>query len=85
MSWSFYAIGTVEKLSEALEKESERLTGFSKEEFDAAKPHLVGLLSQNVNVGAVQLEASGHASKKDGKIDYANCSVNIKTLGQILV
>jgi hypothetical protein len=47
MSWSFYATGTPQKLVEKLDKQSANLTGDSKQEFDAAKPFLAGLIQQN--------------------------------------
>jgi len=78
MSWSFSAIGTPEKIVEALETESGRLTGESKVEFDAAKPHLAALLRENRSEGAtpvvLNLSASGHGSGEK----YRNCSVKIE-------
>ena len=63
MSWSVSFIGTPEKVIEALEKESTRLTDQSKKEFDFALPHLIGLIALNYGPGyfnAVKLEANGH-------------------------
>lgn len=88
MSWSFRAIGTPENLSRALDAEAEKLDGDSRAEFEAAKPHLQGLLAMNVNPQGpctLQLEASGHAYKKDGQVTYSTCLVAIANLGAQLV
>src|SRR6478752_5471343 len=66
MSWSVYFIGTPAAIVTALHKESNRLTGDSKEEFDKAKPHLIALVESNFNTNQVntayKLEAAGHVS-----------------------
>lgn len=58
MSWSFKAIGTTEKLVEALEGEPERISkdpnDYCRVEFEAAKPHLIGLVKQNFAEGTAE-------------------------------
>jgi hypothetical protein len=84
MSWSINVIGKPEAVKRALARQSEQLTGQSKEEFDAAKPAIETLLDQNIENGVVQLDANGHASLADGAKTYGTCSVSLKTLGQIV-
>lgn len=79
MSWSVNLIGTPTKITAALKKQSETLTGQSKEEFDAALPHMLGLLAQNyagTYEPAMRITASGH-----GYTGYNTCLVNIENLG----
>ena len=86
MSWSFNVAGTPEGIIKAMDGESLRLTGESRIEFDAAKPHLIGLLRLNVAAPtpAIRLTASGHAYKQsDGTVSYSNCSVRIEGIGTI--
>ena len=82
MSWSFNGTGKPAAIKGALDKYGERLSGMSKEEFDAAKPHLAALVDQNTvpnDTGEMlTLNASGHATKTDGVITYSNCSVKIE-------
>lgn len=81
MSWSASYIGTSDKITEALNKQSAGLSGPSKDEFDAALPYISGLLAQNYNkaVGAtppvLRLTASG-----SGYQEQQNCIVNIENL-----
>jgi hypothetical protein len=87
MSWSIHLVGTPEGVRNALDAESERLSGDSKEEFDAAKPHLQALVALNLGdvPPAIRIEASGHASRKDGKVIYGTCRANVENLGARLV
>lgn len=66
MSWSFSAIGKPANVAAALKKHGEALTGQCKLEFDAALPHLVGLVEQNFSADGsgygepiIDIEASG--------------------------
>lgn len=79
MSWSIYKSGTVEEVVNALEEQSKTLSDQSKEEYDAALPHLVALVKENVGVN-INLSAYGHGSKNaDGTYANKNCQVDIKT------
>jgi hypothetical protein len=61
MSWSVQFIGKPEKIVEALQKQSETMSGESKVEYDCALPHLVGLVNENFGYDyAIKLMASGH-------------------------
>jgi hypothetical protein len=61
MSWSIQFIGKPEKVIEALNANSEKMSGESKAEFDSALPHLVGLVNENFGYDyLVNLTASGH-------------------------
>lgn len=86
MSWSVTFIGKPENVSNALKANSELLSGYSKEEFDAALPHLDALVSQNFNADekyppVIKLVASGHGQKDT----YGYCVSSIETLGGVLV
>jgi hypothetical protein len=69
-------IGSPAGVKTELERYSEDLSGQSKDEYDAAKPHLIGLIDQVVGgKKQVKLNAAGHATFKDGvKVD-GNISV----------
>ncbi len=89
MSWSVSFIGKPEKVIEALEANSTKLNGQSKEEFDNALPHLIGLLKLNFGPGyysTVKLEASGHATKsEDPQYSYSTLNVKMEPLAGLLV
>ena len=87
MSWSNSWIGKPSAIKAAIGRYSDTLTGLSKEEFDAARPHLEGLLDQNTNKDKepiVHLDANGHAYVKDGERQYSACSVTLKTIGTLV-
>lgn len=87
MSWSNSWMGKPSAIKAAIGRFADTLSGLSKEEFDAARPHLEGLLDQNSNKEKepiVELSASGHAYVKDGERQYSSCSVTLKTIGNIL-
>lgn len=86
MSWSVTFIGKPENVSKALKEHSSKIDGYSKEEFDAALPHLDALVSQNFNTQhpeavVVKLVASGHGQKDL----YGYCVSSIETLSGVLV
>jgi hypothetical protein len=87
MSWSVNLVGKPEALKRALDAYGDKLTDQSKEEFDAAPPHLKGLLDAADEKSAVLLNASGHASFNviDGerKRIYSNIGVDIRQLGYL--
>lgn len=83
MSYSVQFVGKPEAIKRKLDEPSQILTGQSKEEFDAAKPAIETLLDQNVGNGVVQLYANGHASFENGVKTFGQCTVEIKTLGQL--
>lgn len=93
MSWSISLMGKPKNVVAALKAESAKLTGASKEEYDEALPHLIGLVEQNVAEEnypqVVDLDASGHANfvVVDGqrKKTFASCSVTIKSFTKRLV
>lgn len=75
MSWSFQAIGSPDKVIDALQSHSEKISknpaDYSRVEFDEAKPHLIALVNQNYahegttySKPAVRLCASGSASSQ---------------------
>jgi len=88
MSWSIGFIGTTQKVVEALKAESEKLSGVSKNEFDAALPHLIGLVEQNMNdtgQACVKLEANGHGTFSNGKQTSGNLTMSLQRFyGEIL-
>jgi hypothetical protein len=87
MSWSITLIGKPENIATALTAQSEKFDGQTKIEFDAALPHLVGLVSQNfANITPVlKLEASGHGYATNGEQVQRTCLVKIESLyGQLV-
>lgn len=87
MSWNVTFIGNPERIINALDKESEKLNDQSKEEFDAAKPHLIWLLSRNFNKGEGSLEPTLmlSASGYELKDKYGHCAVKIKSIGEGII
>jgi hypothetical protein len=98
MSWSVSYIGTAQKIIDALNDQSEKLQGPSKEEFDSALPHLRGLLAENYapNAPLLKLDASGsgYSTRKfdsagidytDTKEEQRSCTVQLETLWGVLV
>lgn len=86
MSWSVTFIGKPENVSKALKEHSTKIDGQSKEEYDAALPHLEALVSQNFNAKEeyspiVKIVASGHGQKDN----YGYCMSSIETLSGVMV
>lgn len=83
MSWSIRFIGTTTKVVEALKANSEKLTGTSKQEYENALPHLIGLVEQNFDdarEAVVDISANGHGYAVDGTLKQSNCGVKIERL-----
>lgn len=89
MSYSVTFIGTTDKVVAALEAESEKLSGPSKEEYDNALPSLVNAVKQNFNPQdpqpLIKVEANGHGVKTDGKFVQSYCRVLVEPIYGILV
>lgn len=66
MSWSIQLFGKASKIAAALDAHSEKLTGESRVEYDAAKPHLIGIVQQNFTSNETEallaVTASGHGT-----------------------
>lgn len=81
MSFSVSVIGRPDAIKRVLAVESDRLTGQSKEEFDAVKTAIETILDQNVNIGGdpsvFHVEANGHANFSEGVKQYGNCSMKV--------
>lgn len=83
MSWSFYAIGNAADFAAELDRQCGLCTGDSREEFEAAKPHLAALIALNTAgdlPAIVKIEANGSASKSGGKVVSSSCNVQITRL-----
>ncbi len=83
MSWSVTFIGKTENIAKALEEQSAKMEGLSKVEFDAALPHLIGLVNQNYSNNGnpvMRITASGH-----GYDTYRQCTVTLEHTGGVLV
>lgn len=89
MSWSICIIGKPKALLCALRKESERLTGASKTEFDAALPNMAGLLEENFgphdSERLMRLSANGHGTFVNGEPVTRYCSFSMEPLNGSLV
>lgn len=82
MSWSVIFIGKPEKVAEALEANSAKLSDQSKVEYDSALPHLVALTKENFGNGdsqLIKLMASGHGYATGGEQKQRTfaCSVEV--------
>lgn len=80
MSWSITLVGKPENVAKALEENSAKLSGQSKAEYDAAIPHIVGLVNENFGQNPPTLKVtaagSGYANGKDQV--QRNCTVSIE-------
>ena len=93
MSWSISFIGKASKVTEAIEKNSETLTGVSKAEYDAVKDSFKAIVAANFNHSAgatnpdpmVQITANGHGQTVDGVLEESNCSCEVKRMYTILI
>lgn len=87
MSWSISIIGKPEKVAKALEDYSSKLEGQSKEEYDAAVPHMVALVLENHGNEAaiVKVTASGHGYMEGATKVNGTCSVVIENIYGVLV
>jgi hypothetical protein len=85
MSWSFHGVGTPDALLREIDRQCEQYSGQSREEFDAARPHLKGLVEQAVpaSVAVVSVNAHGHASFTNGVKTQGNIAVEIKQIGPL--
>lgn len=94
MSWSVSAVGEPEAVVRHLERYmADQSPNQSKEEYDAAKPHLVALLRQNFATEKasewakgqlVSIDASGSGTKVNGEDVQRNCSVTLRTIGKLV-
>lgn len=88
MSWSVNFIGHPKNVVTALQKQSEKMDGHPKVEYDAALPHLVGLVSQNFSdtqEPIIKLSASGHGYAVNGEQKQRQCIASIEIFYAILV
>lgn len=90
MSWSVQFIGQPVKVAEALTAQSATLSGQSKEEFDAALPHLTALVNQNFDVAnpascVIKLAANGHGYATNGTMQQSSVTVSIERLYGVIV
>lgn len=85
MSWSVSCVGKPQNIINHLKEYGNSLTGMSKEEFDAALPHLVGMIEQNKymvdgvdQTPLLNIVASG-SGYVAGTTESRNCVVKIET------
>lgn len=81
MSWSIGFIGTTKNVITALKDESAKLSGQSKEEYDSALPHLIGMVEQNFEKGfdpVVKITANGHGYAVDGALQSGTLQMQIE-------
>lgn len=90
MSWSITTEGKPEEVVAKLNEYSGSLTGGSKDEFDAAMPHIVGLVNENrkkegtQHTGPVKVRVSGFGSRSttDGVEQTQSCSVKVEPINE---
>lgn len=87
MSYSVTFFGKPEKVVEALESYSEKLSGPSKDEYDKALPNITGLVKQNFGTESqlLKVSANGHGTFQNGEPTQSYCAVNIETVYGLLV
>lgn len=87
MSYSVTFIGTPEKIVEALEEYSTKISGPSKEEYENALPSIVALVKLNKSTypSLLKVGAYGHASSVEGKVIQSTCGVIIESVNGTLV
>lgn len=87
MSWNVQFIGKPEKVVEALNGHSEKLSGDSKTEYDKALPNLVSLCEQNFGntEQCLKVVAAGHGWIKDGVPQHSNLTCSIETVYGVVV
>ena len=90
MSWSISYIGKPSAVAKALDAYmADAQPSQSKDEYDAAKPHLLALVNENVGQNMVTISANGHATFTD--VDgvktktYGYCTVSLSALSGNLV
>jgi len=89
MSWSIDLMGKPENVAIALTAESVKMSGDSKAEYDAALPHMVGLVQQNYGNSSVVIHVtangSGYVAIDDTNTGNRSCNVKIETIYTELV
>lgn len=90
MSWSINIIGHPSNIDAKLAEQSNIFEGLSKEEFDAAQPHISALVRQNWNPTEtvqplINLIASGHGYSVNGEHKQRYLSVEIKPMYTTIV
>jgi hypothetical protein len=87
MSWSITFIGKPENVAKALEEESVKLNGLSKDEYDAAVPHFIAIVKQNYGGDKppmIKISASGSGYTSNGK-EQRQCTVSVEAWYGIIV
>ncbi|MFA5727712.1 MAG: hypothetical protein WC886_08745 [Saccharofermentanaceae bacterium] len=85
MSWSIQFIGKPEKVIEALQGQSEKMNGESKNEYDSALPHLVGIVKENYGFDyLINISASGHGYS-NGENSTRQLTASIQPVYGVLV
>ncbi len=82
MSWSFSAVGKPGAICDALDRESSRLSGDSKTEFDAARPALQTLVAANNMRRSLCLKAHGHGAPGQS---CATCNVTLESAPDVVI
>jgi len=83
MSWSINVIGKSQAIVSKLEALSESMSGDSKVEYDAALPHIIGIVEQNWSMDypcVLNVIANGH-----GTTNARSLNVEVKRLTSELV
>lgn len=89
MTWSINFIGTPANIAAALERHSKNLTGASSVEYDAVKPHIVGILNQNYGTTPAMMKviAKGHGyeAQAPGGVSNRACQVTVEFIYEEIV
>lgn len=91
MSWSVSVIGKPDRVCAALAAKAAQMSGQSREEFEAALPHILGIVGENFAAEApyepptIKVDASGSGSASAGRQIQRNCRVTVEPLYTELV
>ena len=85
MSWSLTFIGKPANVAAALDKYSNNLSGPSQEEYNEAKPHLIGLVNQifaseGQQPPTIKLAANGSGYSVNGKRQSGSLYVSLENI-----
>ncbi len=87
MSWNVLFIGTPENVVKALRENTEKLSGYSKTEYETALPSMVHLVSQNFGnpQQLVKVVANGHGWAENGFPKNGTLTVEVSQIYGVIV
>lgn len=85
MSYSVNFVGVAGAVADALTAQSEKMSGPSRDEYDKALPHIVGIVKQNYAAAGqpapvLKVAAYGSATTSAGEVISSTCSVHVEII-----